>query len=478
MNRLLAFLIFTNLTTQLFAQSCKCDSLFLQTQKIVETNYAGWFDKVNKTNKEEYDNWTKMYFEQSKNISTDSVCAKTLQSWITFFKDKHLRIKFTQPKQNQQTSKKSNEPEILKTNLSEKQIEEYLAKQKKLDPIEGIYKSSSYKLGITRAKANLFYATIISTSNSNWKPGEVKLTIKKVNNSYRGSFYEGDKSDQSDHAVKLVDNILDFDIVFFEKISSTLKRKLDIIEYEMSKDKYAPSLTFKNNDLAIFTFPGFENNSSEQLEYLLKKYSSQLEKTPFFIIDLRNNSGGDYSIGMQLLKYFYSKPIIQYNREMRMTTENFDMWFNSYVKDTYDGLDEKNKKKYDEYFDKMKANYGKLYNPDGKMTDTTIIETTLINPKKIAVLIDSNTVSSGELFTMLIRQSDKVTVFGTNSGGMMDYGNIVWYKTNYPAIRVQLPMDRELWLDTGYSVDKEGLKPDIYLTGNNWIEKVYKTLKK
>ncbi len=78
---------------------------------------------------------------------------------------------------------------------------------------------------------------------------------------------------------------------------------------------------------------------------------------------------------------------------------------------------------------------------------------------------------------MLARQSDKVMVLGQNSGGMMDYGNIVPYKTSYPTIRVQLPMDRQLWLSTGYSVDKEGLKPDIYLKGKNWIKQAIKKLK-
>ena len=79
---------------------------------------------------------------------------------------------------------------------------------------------------------------------------------------------------------------------------------------------------------------------------------------------------------------------------------------------------------------------------------------------------------------MLARQSDKVVVMGSNSGGMMDYGNVLRYKTHYPGIRVQIPMDRMLWLDTGFSVDKEGLKPAIYLKGDNWIEQAIKIIGK
>lgn len=462
-----------------FGQPCKCDSLFIETQKIVENNYAGWFDKVNSTNLNTYKNWTKTYYELSAKTTSDSICFATLQQWITFFKDSHLKLKFNKPRYpSKQTIQVNKTIEILTSALTEKQIENYLANQKNLDPIEGIYISSSYTLGITKINEHLFYATILTTTNSNWKAGEVKLTIEKNNNTYKGTFYQGDKTDTSQHLVKLVDNILDFDIIFFEKISPNVTTKRDIKEYEMSKDKYAPSITFKGNDMAVFTFPSFQNNSYEQLEYLLKKYEKQLETIPYWTIDLSNNSGGDYEVGMQLLKYFYTKPIIEYKAEMRMTPQNFDTWFNAYIKDIYENLDTKNKKKYDDYFDSMKANYGKFFNTSGKAIDTITLEKTLPFPKKIGILINKNTVSSGELFTIIARQSDKVIVFGENSGGMMDYGNIVQYKTTCTALKVQLPINRQLWLNTGFSVDKEGIKPTIYLTGENWLTQVYQALKK
>lgn len=461
-----------------YGQNCNCDSLFLQTQKIVEDNYAGWFDKVTSNNRTNYNQWTDKHSTLAKKITTDSTCARQLQEWISFFKDKHLRIKFTQPKAVQGNKPAPKEITILSTNLTESQIMAYYSKSKKLDAIEGIYESASYKLGITKVKPNLFYATIITTSNENWKPGEVKLVIKKIGTQYEGTFYEGDKSDISTHQVQVEGNILDFDIVFYEKIFPTQKVKLDITEYEMSKDKrYAPSITFKDN-VAIWKFPSFENNSFEQTTYLLKKYQKELQTTPYWLIDLTDNSGGDYRVGMQLIQYLYTKPIIEYNREMRMTTSNLDMWFKTFVKSAYDQLDEKTKKEWDAEINEMKSKIGTMYNGKGKATDTLNLNKKLEYPKKVALLINNNTISSGELFTMVARQSDKVIVLGQNTGGMMDYGNIVHYKTSCPTIRVQLPMDRQLWLDTGFTVDKEGLKPDIYLTGKNWTEQAIKIVKK
>jgi hypothetical protein len=458
-----------------FAQKCNCDSIFLQSKQIVEENYAGWYDKVNSKNLKEYDNWTSKQYLMSKEITNDSVCAKQLQNWISFFKDKHLRVRYSKPKLSVNSTIENKNIEILSTGLTENQLTDYFKKTKNLDPIEGFYENSNYKLAVTQVKPNLFYATINKTQNENWKPGEVKLAIKKINKKYIGTFYEGDKSDISEHNVQLVDNILDFDIVFFEKTFPIVETKRDLTEYEMSKDKYAPSLNFYEN-VAIWKFPSFENNAYEQTEYLLNKYKDKLESTPYWVLDLSNNSGGDYSIGLQMLDYIYTKPILNYNSEMRMTKSNFEKWY-QFIAEYYENADAKTKKALDERMGKMKAHYGELYNESGTQTDTLRLDKVKINPKKIALLINENTVSSGELFTILARQSDKVIVLGTNSGGMMDYGNVVTYKTNFSTIKIQLPTNRQLWLDTNFSVDKEGLKPDTYLKGNNWIEQAIKLIK-
>ena len=460
-----------------FGQNCNCDSLFLQTQKIVEENYAGWFDKVTSSNRSGYEEWTNKHYLLAQKINSDSLCAVQLQQWISFFKDKHLKVRFTAPMVSNGNKPGTGVVQILSTSHTESSVASYLAMNKNLDPIEGIYSNSSYRLAVTKVKPNVFYATVLTTSNDNWKPGEVKLVIVKKGNHYEGTFYEGDKSGISTHKVQLVDNILDFDIVFYEKNSPISKVKRDITEYEMSKDKYAPGLTFKG-DVAIWKFPSFENNSYEQTAYLLEKYKSKLETTPYWVLDLRNNSGGDYSIGLQLLEYIYTNPIVFYNVEMRMTRSNFDIWYKSFISNYYESLDSAGKLKMDIRLSKMKANFDRMYNEDERPADTLRMDKVKTSPQKIALLINNNTVSSGELFTMIARQSSKVVVAGTHSGGMIDYGNVVIYKTSHPPIRIQLPTNRYLWLNSGYSVDRQGLQPEIVLSGNDWIEQAIGIIKK
>lgn len=85
---------------------------------------------------------------------------------------------------------------------------------------------------------------------------------------------------------------------------------------------------------------------------------------------------------------------------MRMTHQNIDLWFSTFVKSVYDQLDGKTKKELDGEIDKMRSKVGTMYNSSEKIADTLQLEKTLENPKKVAILINENTVSSGELFTM------------------------------------------------------------------------------
>ncbi|MBK6497218.1 MAG: hypothetical protein IPG00_03250 [Saprospiraceae bacterium] len=112
--------------------------------------------------------------------------------------------------------------------------------------------------------------------------------------------------------------------------------------------------------------------------------------------------------------------------------------------------------------------------------DTIAFNTTTAFPEKVVILIDQNTFSSGELFTILARQSGKVVVMGEKSAGTIDYGNVLRYKTNCPSISLSLPSSRNNWLDKGISIDRDKVQPDLYIPKNvsNWINYVFKKLKK
>lgn len=463
-----------------YAQNCNCDSIFNSVKKTIENNYPGFRDKVNATTQTDYTNWTNSSLEKISALKTDSLCYLETKKWITFFKDKHLQLKFSSPKKVTSTKVlQSKTIEILKLPISEIEFVNYLKSNSKKDKIEGIWKNSNYELAIKKVKTNLFYASVLKSQNSNWAIGEVKLIIEKKDNAYIGTFFSGDKNDTSNHKVKVVDNILDFDIIYFENKSPESKTILNLTEYEILQDQQAPKLNFIGDDYAQFTFPNFYGNSYEQLEFLLQHNKERLAKTPYWIIDLRENDGGDYSVGKQLLPYLYTKPIVDYNSKMLITKSNIQLWFDTYLQDYYSNLSKKEQDAFDLEIKNILANHNNELYDDKPATSLIKYDTIMEFPKKVGILVSKNTVSSGEFFTLLARQSDKVTIYGENTGGMMDYGNLVTYKTPCKVINLKMPLNRQNWLDEGFSVDKEGVKPEIYIDLNdkNSIKKIINKLK-
>ena len=275
--------------------------------------------------------------------------------------------------------------------------------------------------------------------------------------------------------VSFFKNILDGESIFLSKLIPKVENNISLDEYTLETDPANPKLTFPKNDLAVWTFPNFYTQGV--VEILLEKHKEKLSTIKYWIVDLRENEGGDVSVGNKLLPFIYTNPIIWYQEKTRLTEDNFNNLYNNYISEAIEGLPAEQKKYYDSTFAITKTHfgeYGDLYNKT-VIADTIKFDSITLKPEKVILLINNNTFSSGELFTILARQSNKVTVVGQNSAGSIDYGNILRYKTNCPSITITLPSTRNNWLDYGISIDRDKVKPNIYLgvEVKDWIEYSY-----
>lgn len=209
------------------------------------------------------------------------------------------------------------------------------------------------------------------------------------------------------------------------------------------------------------------------LDSLLKANSAQLRTTPNWIIDFRGNSGGNTDAFSPLLPYFYTKPYYSLGEGQWMSPGNTALF-----KDFYD----KNKTGMDSssaaYIQKIVA-HGTRY-PNSwyrDKGDTTVYAQSLEYPKRVAILSDRHNGSSGETFLIVAKGiSDKVTVFGENSAGYLDYGNLLRHTTDCKAYRFSIPGRRANYLDHGISYDKTGYPPDVYIPTDekNWVSFVFR----
>lgn len=91
---LLIVLFFIVITSN--GQNCDCQKEFDSLVVKIEKDYAGFYDKVNAKNINEYKKYTEVFRVKSINTKTFLRCTMVLDDWLKYFNDKHLSISVEQ----------------------------------------------------------------------------------------------------------------------------------------------------------------------------------------------------------------------------------------------------------------------------------------------------------------------------------------------------------------------------------------------
>lgn len=75
-------------------QNCDCQKELDFLINKIESDYAGFKDKVNKSNIKEYNEFTNKLKIKAKKTTTFLRCTMVMDEWLSFFKDKHLSLSF------------------------------------------------------------------------------------------------------------------------------------------------------------------------------------------------------------------------------------------------------------------------------------------------------------------------------------------------------------------------------------------------
>jgi hypothetical protein len=219
----------------------------------------------------------------------------------------------------------------------------------------------------------------------------------------------------------------------------------------------------------LFSIPNFQADNKKIIDSLIKTNKNKLLKTPYLIIDLRNNGGGSDGSWQEIIPYIYTNPIKILGNDLLASDETISEydelyhWDKRYQQQRKQLLDTLKKKT-----ERLTLRYHDSYLKVDSVTP---------NPKRVAILINENCVSSGEAFLLSAKQSMKVILMGQPSSGVLDYSNVICVQCPSFAFKLVYPTTRAHWLPE-YSVDREKIKPDIYLEYNqDWIKSAIKILK-
>lgn len=224
-----------------------------------------------------------------------------------------------------------------------------------------------------------------------------------------------------------------------------------------------PRLEWLSEKTVLLTLPSFFPTYREPLEALLKKHRAELDKHPYWLLDVRHNNGGSDSTYEVLLPSLLPTETVIHGVEWLATDANIAA--SQMLCPVVAPNDEECMAFVDKSLAKMKnAPKGTFvpFHDDGVIVFEKAEHSHPVQPERIAVLMGKACGSACEQFLLTIRQGFNVTLVGRPSRGSLDYSNLRPYDLPSGKRRLWYAISRSSRLSS-MPIDDTGCQPDILL---------------
>jgi hypothetical protein len=438
-------------------QATGCEAQLEWAADWAKRNYSGYEDKAG-ARPREYDSLMTVLRGDARTAASDEDCNPILGRWVAFFRDGHLG--FGRPRAAAVSQQSSETPEAIRArfadwpriDIDEATLLAQLSQRPTLDPLEGIWESAdgSYRVGVVSDGSGELPMTILRADSIWWTPGQVKARLRRDGEEYDTRFYMRDHSEQVWRGAVLA-NVLRFGN------GSTWIRDWPRSEGELSPAAYRATLNtrFHARELergtVLVQLPTF--NDPRRIDSLFQAEGKLIRGARRLIVDVRGNGGGsDYNFRM-LVPLLYTGPVKMIS-SMVLVTEDNNRANEALIADTTWPAGQRARMR--ETLERVNRAGTRWYvYPDRYHHQQRV----LTNPRRVAVIADSRCASSCEQFLLLAKRSRKTRIYGSNSAGIIDYGNV--RRADMPGTTLTLwhPTTRTKRIDVGQGVDGVGIPP-------------------
>jgi hypothetical protein len=395
--------------------------------------------------------------------ATESECDALLARWVAFFGDGHLSFRRAGPQAAVSDVPASDEEirarfaEWPVRPLNEAQAREVLdGLGSGRSPVEGIWEigDGSYRAAILRDDddAARFTMSILRADSVWWLPGQVKARfVPAANEAYAVEFFMRDHSARN-WTGRLTGNVLLLDggSPWF-RVWPTQPEDVSPEAFQASSNTRFGTRQLDPSTLLV-QLPTFGDAAG--IDALFASEGEDMRRAERLILDLRGNGGGsDYNF-RELIPLIYSGPIRMVSNAALATEDNLranellaaDTSLPAGIRVQLAGS-----------VARMRTALGGWYEFDDRVIDDL---QPLPLPRAVAVLVDSRCASSCEQFLLAARQSSKVTIYGTRTAGILDFGNVRTAHMPGGALVLNYPTTRSKRLPHD-PVDGTGILPDV-----------------
>lgn len=447
--------------------TCNCARNLAETQRLLETNYAGYRDKVTATTRPRLDSLLAALRPQADTARATS-CEQVLRQYLAFFRDGHLQLSSTSAKLNAD-SVRALYAATARLPWTRASFRAYLDDPSRpKQPLEGIWRDGGdggYVVGIV-ADGNIGYQAFVLRSDSIfWTPGQVKFTFADPAAAPTTATYYMRNHSAQPRPVRVV---REGELYLNSSWYRTYPRPV-----AAPPAGAAHSFRMLDDTTALYRIASFNGNFRPKIDSLTKANAANLARTRLLILDVRGNGGGSDGSYRSLIPYLYTNPVQEVSTALYSTPENNS----KYSSALYPDMSAVEKVFFAHLKRRLDAHPGQLVSLRGsKQVYTLRRSRRQLHPElaRVAVLQDQNCGSTTEQFLLLAKQSRKTTTFGANSAGVLDYANMQFKALPCYGLRLGWATSRSFRLDRGQGIDNVGLAPTVRLdpTAPDLVEQV------
>lgn len=412
-------------------KGCQCREMFESLILKIKANYIGFHQTIIGKRALEYERFADSMRKRAA-VTPPEKCVLVLQDFLRFFRDGHMFINETPKLTDEDVARLTKAAE--QTGQTEKTIRQYLElNAKRLDPIEGIwYNREGQRFGIMRdSKANGrdFVAILLSEGVERWQPGQVKAEFRKLaDGSYTNVFYSNRhyplhpsvylRGEQGGAALRKDGLILHMPPMAWGKAYPLKKEEQELID---PVDPRRPTIRLSGSSTVIVSVPSHSPEYIPVLNGLVEKFRDNILKAENLIIDIRGDEGGGTgttNILMPFLTTASKRPSRwKDGHTMVLSSEDNIPYFEQ--RQSQGWIPKR-------LVERMRANMGKIvrFRDEDASSDANEKDKEWPSPRHVAILMDRAVVSAGEEFVIIAMRNKKVTLFGENTGGVIDYQSV------------------------------------------------------
>lgn len=384
----------------------------------VEQNYAGYHLEVLAERRAEYDRHLSRLRAQASGIQGDD-CYFMLRSLVSWFNDPHLFIFQSTRLDSAETASRA--AAVERTDLTEDRVRAYLSgRRDSLDPLEGIWFDGKLRVAIVPRGQGVseLIAVVLTSDTILWPVGSVRAWFARSGGQYEGEVWERNFAHRRVQATLHKRVLLRLSPGIWGKEFPLARPDSGLVD---SRDPHRATMLVRGKTL-VLSIPSHDPTYRRALDSLIDRHAAALRRAERLIVDLRGNEGGSSATTTKLMPYIAStrqRPPPLPDKPAMMLSSADQI---AYVQRTFvSGRDTLPATR--RLLARLRTNLGRLVPLEDSRDRQPSAQPSSISrgPARVGIIVDRGTVSAAEAFLVRAMRSTRVTVFGENTAGALDY---------------------------------------------------------